>query len=197
MHQMFDRRAAFSGPQPPRARCVCSTLQALQLLHHRGCLLRRRKRAPTTGLQPLPPWQALNQLPANYRTARGASPEGTRARFAACNQVGKEDSTLHTISCRKFKEAENRHQSPAVPAQQGRGKGGSNNKGASNPKKGKTPNGNTSRSRGRGLRDPSPLDEQTLELFYATGQGCSRTYYQTELHLADTPEQQRLARQPR
>ena len=40
------------------------------------------------------------------------------------------------------------------------------------------------RSKGRGL--PSLLDEQTLELFYATGQGCSRTRYQTELHLVLT-----------
>ena len=82
---------------------------------------------------------------------------------------------------------------PAAPTRQEKVKGGSSSKGAGKPKAGKAPNGNTTRSRGQGLGDPSPLDEQTLELFYATGQGCRRAYYQTQLHLADTPEQRRLA----
>ena len=51
---------------------------------------------------------------------------------------------------------------PAAPARQGKGKEGSSSKGASNPKKGKVPRSNTSRSRGRGLGTQAPSTSKYL-----------------------------------
>ena len=140
----------------------------------------------TTYLQSFTPRET--SPPPSQQHAAAGSTRTQRSSGHASKHLAKQQrrgtSDLTDVSSNR---TSTRPPSPAAPAQ-GKGRGRTKGGKAKSSKEGKAPSGNTQRSRGRDLGDPSPLDAPTLGLFYENGHGCNCAYYETELYLANTSD---------